>query len=882
MPTRNRRLFVGNAINHFLRQDYPNLELIVLDDGRDTVADVVPTDERIRYHRLEREVSLGVKRNLGCELARGDIIAHFDDDDWMAPRRIRTQVAALSRSGADLCGLAGVVHYRPWSQEAWRYQETEGEAPHVTGGTLVYRRSAWQSHRFPTALPAPTRRFVDSFPSGTIAVLRDASLYVAVLHSANASPKNLSDQRWRPTPTSEVAQTIGADRRFFAWLADSWSPRQSRPAVRDGLTLVAPLMIYDGYGSMAQYLALGLDRAGVAVHLSPLRLDPNGLSPELLELLRRSRPDVRGTVVAFAPGPDVTPFQSSSNLFVNTMWETSQLPAGWSAGVNTARAVIVPSRFVADVFRRGGVTTPIEVVPQGVDPAIYSYQERPLRAGITTLMVGPVCARKNTLLGVEAWKRAFAGDPDARLILKARWLYQNYVSDDPRIRFVDANERTTGIAHWYREADVLLALGNEGFGLPLIEAMATGLPVVALDAEGQADVCREARDLLLTVEPASWQPFDEQPFGPCGVRGVPDVNKVAAHLRWVAGHGMQARALGAAASGWALEHRNVWRMGPAMLDVIERRSRHGRLVRRPRAIWAPRVPRSDGCGRYARHLAAAAPGVAVSEDPPDVGGLRLVHVQHPPGLVFGNKLEELAQQARTCRVPLVLTEHCAGPALDVAELQADALVAPTEVATERLRRRWPARRVEHVPYGCPTWFPPRKAVPGRVVVVWDSLDEEGPWRVLEEMAAIPGAELLLVAPPASASVEGRWRRAANSRRVRRVTEPAQLADAAAEIAASGDVLVYWGVPRCEVARACALREGLASGVPVLVSSDSAPRELAAVTRQAARLEDGLRELLDDPGLCRRLVVAAREHCFELSWHRIAERHLAIWRSLEHP
>jgi glycosyltransferase involved in cell wall biosynthesis len=48
MPTRNRRRFVSQAIGYFLRQDYPNKELVVVDDGEDAVANLIPPDCRIR------------------------------------------------------------------------------------------------------------------------------------------------------------------------------------------------------------------------------------------------------------------------------------------------------------------------------------------------------------------------------------------------------------------------------------------------------------------------------------------------------------------------------------------------------------------------------------------------------------------------------------------------------------------------------------------------------------------------------------------------------------------------------------------------------------------------------------------------------------------
>ena len=52
MPTCNRRRFVSQAIWYFLRQDYPSRELVIVDDGEDSIADLVPDDERIHYARL--------------------------------------------------------------------------------------------------------------------------------------------------------------------------------------------------------------------------------------------------------------------------------------------------------------------------------------------------------------------------------------------------------------------------------------------------------------------------------------------------------------------------------------------------------------------------------------------------------------------------------------------------------------------------------------------------------------------------------------------------------------------------------------------------------------------------------------------------------------
>ena len=143
MPTYKRRAFVPQAIYYFLRQDYPNKELIIVDDSTDEVGDLVPGDERIRYIRSPGRQSIGLKRNLACAEARGPIIAHWDDDDWYAPHRLRYQVEALLREGADACGIATVLFYEILTGAAWKYTFPIKRRPWLYGSTLCYRnRSA--------------------------------------------------------------------------------------------------------------------------------------------------------------------------------------------------------------------------------------------------------------------------------------------------------------------------------------------------------------------------------------------------------------------------------------------------------------------------------------------------------------------------------------------------------------------------------------------------------------------------------------------------------------------------------------------------------------------------------------------------------------------
>src|SRR4051812_12356423 len=109
MPTANRRRCVSQAIRLFQAQDYPNKELVILDDGAESVADLVPDDPQVRYIRLTGKRTLGKKRNECVEASRGDLIMHWDDDDWHAPHRIRYQAEALLAAGAEVCSVTQML-----------------------------------------------------------------------------------------------------------------------------------------------------------------------------------------------------------------------------------------------------------------------------------------------------------------------------------------------------------------------------------------------------------------------------------------------------------------------------------------------------------------------------------------------------------------------------------------------------------------------------------------------------------------------------------------------------------------------------------------------------------------------------------------------------
>ena len=216
MPTANRPRFVPQAIRYFLAQDYPNKELIIVDDREGAVSDLLPKDERVRYIRLPHKTILGEKRNRAAEEARGEIIVHWDDDDWSAPWRLRYQVEKLLASGADICGLDRVFFYAPSETRAWEYVYPTGQRPWVYGASLAYRKAFWATHPFPQIGAGEDTRFVWADSCAKIHVLKDPHCLIALMHNGNCSPKRTSDPRYQPRPVEEIEKLLGDDLSFYA------------------------------------------------------------------------------------------------------------------------------------------------------------------------------------------------------------------------------------------------------------------------------------------------------------------------------------------------------------------------------------------------------------------------------------------------------------------------------------------------------------------------------------------------------------------------------------------------------------------------------------------------------------------------------------------
>jgi hypothetical protein len=93
-------------------------------------------------------MTTGAKRNLCCELAHGEIIAHFDDDDWSAPHRLEQQLKHMAASGKPFVGLHSIYYYKVENGATFQFVQDEQSRPYALGTSMMYRKDYWLSCRF--------------------------------------------------------------------------------------------------------------------------------------------------------------------------------------------------------------------------------------------------------------------------------------------------------------------------------------------------------------------------------------------------------------------------------------------------------------------------------------------------------------------------------------------------------------------------------------------------------------------------------------------------------------------------------------------------------------------------------------------------------------
>lgn len=273
-------------------------------------------------------------------------------------------------------------------------------------------------------------------------------------------------------------------------------------------------------------------------------------------------------------------------------WELEEFPEWQHSAFGLLDEVWTVSRFCADAFARHS-PIPVRVLPVPVrDPGPVRLRERCPGEPVTFLFTfdyNSVGERKNPWGLVEAFRRAFSGRDDARLVLKAINAGKHpcdaerlrvLVADEPRVSLLERYLSVEELEALYAGADCYVSLHrSEGFGLTVAEAMARGLPVVATDYSGTAEFLDAATGwpVPYTMVPV---PPGCPPYQPGALWAEPDLDAAAAALRQVADDPVEARRRGAAAREHVLRTRPMGATAAWLAQAVEQARERWR-TRRP-------------------------------------------------------------------------------------------------------------------------------------------------------------------------------------------------------------------------------------------------------------------------------------------------------------
>jgi glycosyltransferase involved in cell wall biosynthesis/tetratricopeptide (TPR) repeat protein len=268
-------------------------------------------------------------------------------------------------------------------------------------------------------------------------------------------------------------------------------------------------------------------------------------------------------------------------------WEYGSLPKSWLPMLGQVDEVWAYSRHVRDCYLRAGVPQErVQVIPLGVDPDVFRprLEALPLPPGPRArfLFVGGTIFRKGIDVLLKAFGKAFSPSDGVGLVIKDMGASTFYRGQSAGARISELRDRGYSVEYIDRElSDAEMAglyaacdclvhpFRGEGFALPIIEAMACGLPVIVTDAGPALDYATEDTAFLIPARPGQ--------FAECRVGDLetidrpwlfePDLDALVGLLPTVASDLAAARVRGAAAS----EHIRSNFTWERTTDLVERR-----------------------------------------------------------------------------------------------------------------------------------------------------------------------------------------------------------------------------------------------------------------------------------------------------------------------
>ncbi|MDD5680257.1 MAG: alpha/beta fold hydrolase [Candidatus Omnitrophica bacterium] len=201
---------------------------------------------------------------------------------------------------------------------------------------------------------------------------------------------------------------------------------------------------------------------------------------------------------------------------------TKRFMVKYAAGyANLTDQVISPSESVRDILLKRGVKTSMEVVPTGVDLERFSKNDgktfrRQNQIPPDALVIGHagrLAPEKNLDFLINCMVEALKKDPKVHALIVGLGPAEKMIKDTFKQAGLEKRLHLTGVLHYQHLVDAYFAMDvfafaslSETQGMVLVEAMAAGVPVVALDAPGARDIVKDYHNGRLLNE------MDQQNF----------------------------------------------------------------------------------------------------------------------------------------------------------------------------------------------------------------------------------------------------------------------------------------------------------------------------------------------------------------------------------
>jgi len=209
-PTFNRRPFIPIIIKCFENQTYPRdkMEWIIVDDGSDKIEDLVSHLPYVRYFKYDEKMTLGKKRNISNEKAKGDIIVYMDDDDYYPPERVQHAVERLQESKALCAGSSAMFLYFKHINKMFQFGPYGPN--HATAATFAFKKELLQKTKFnEESCVAEEKKFLKDYTIPFVQLDSTKSILVFSHNHNSFDKKELLKQL--PNPTIHETELLPKD-----------------------------------------------------------------------------------------------------------------------------------------------------------------------------------------------------------------------------------------------------------------------------------------------------------------------------------------------------------------------------------------------------------------------------------------------------------------------------------------------------------------------------------------------------------------------------------------------------------------------------------------------------------------------------------------------